>query len=256
MQVLADVRLLIWEGASAWMVDALPVDRRAARQTDVHAHHAIQLTIGLGGNFHITSGSQTVQGRAIAIAPDISHALEAEGRIAIIFIEPESRLGRRLVRTLFPDASVTVVNNGCADELIARFDAACRAGSDKARMIAAISQGIAALGGDTHAPAPDLRVRKLIAWVDANLDNPLSLADATAVCGLSASRLRHLFVEQTGLQFRTYLLWQRLGRAVALLAENTPLSQAAHQAGFADQAHMSRTFRRMFGVAPTNLRIC
>jgi AraC-like DNA-binding protein len=92
-------------------------------------------------------------------------------------------------------------------------------------------------------------------WAAAQIDGPVGLADAVAVSGLSASRLRHLFVEQTGLAFKTYLLWLRLTRAVECFAGGATLTQAAHQAGFADSAHFSRTFRRMFGVAPANLRM-
>lgn len=112
-----------------------------------------------------------------------------------------------------------------------------------------------ALSANVVAHAPDLRVRKVIAWAVRQMDQPVSLAEAGAMCGLSASRLRHLFVEQTGLPFKTYLLWLRLTRAVEAIAGGLALTQAAHQAGFADSAHLSRTFRRMFGVAPTALEI-
>jgi AraC-like DNA-binding protein len=100
-----------------------------------------------------------------------------------------------------------------------------------------------------------VRIRKIIAWAAEQIDEPVGLSDAVAVSGLSASRLRHLFVEQTGLAFKTYLLWLRLTRAVESFAAGASLTQAAHQAGFADSAHLSRTFRRMFGVAPANLRM-
>jgi len=56
---------------------------------------------------------------------------------------------------------------------------------------------------------------------------------------LSPGRTRHLFVQQTGLSFRTYLLWLRLDRAVALFAEGASLTAAANAAGFADSATFS-----------------
>jgi AraC-like DNA-binding protein len=114
---------------------------------------------------------------------------------------------------------------------------------------------IAALAGDRRAEVPDLRIRKMIAWAAQQLEGPVSLADAVAVSQLSAGRLRHLFVEQTGLPFKTYVLWLRLQRAVERLAANASLTEAAHDAGFSDSAHFSRTFRRMFGVTPAALRM-
>ena len=44
-------------------------------------------------------------------------------------------------------------------------------------------------------------------------------------------------------------------RAVALYAAGSSLTQAAHEAGFADSAHLSRTFRRTFGLPAAGLRL-
>jgi AraC-like DNA-binding protein len=71
---------------------------------------------------------------------------------------------------------------------------------------------------------------------------------AAGIACLSESRFSHLFVEQIGLPFRTYLLWLRLSIAVERMAAGDSLTVAAHDAGFADSAHFSRTFLRMFGI--------
>ena len=60
----------------------------------------------------------------------------------------------------------------------------------------------------------DPRVRRIAEWATDQLHRPVSLADAARLVGLSNSRARHLFVEQTGLPFRTWLLWTRLTRAI------------------------------------------
>jgi AraC-like DNA-binding protein len=63
-----------------------------------------------------------------------------------------------------------------------------------------------------------------------------------------------LFVEQTGVPFKTYLLWLRLVRAVELYSQGAnSLTDAAHAAGFADSAHFSRVFKRTFGSPATTL---
>jgi AraC-like DNA-binding protein len=93
------------------------------------------------------------------------------------------------------------------------------------------------------------------AWAASRLDKPVSLEEAAAHVGLSSGRARHLFVESTGLPFRTYLLWLRLTKAVDLVSEGASLTDAAHGAGFADSSHLSRTFRRMFGVTADSLRM-
>ena len=93
------------------------------------------------------------------------------------------------------------------------------------------------------------------AWAAERLQQPLSLVDAAAHVGLSSGRARHLFVESTGLSFRTYILWLRLTKALELFSAGASLTEAAHAAGFSDSSHLSRTFRRMFGIAPDSLRV-
>lgn len=110
-------------------------------------------------------------------------------------------------------------------------------------------------GEGAHAERPDARITKLIPWLAARVDQAVSLREVASHVRLSPGRTRHLFVQQTGLPFRTYLLWLRLVRAVELFASGASLTEAAHGAGFSDSAHLSRTFRRMFGIAAASLRV-
>jgi len=87
----------------------------------------------------------------------------------------------------------------------------------------------------------------------ARLDSPVSLKDAANVANLSPSRFRHLFVAQTGVSFRAYLLWARVETAVGAAMSGQSWTAAAQEAGFADSAHLSRTCRRMFGFSPATL---
>jgi AraC-like DNA-binding protein len=81
----------------------------------------------------------------------------------------------------------------------------------------------------------------------------MSLAQAARVAHLSPSRFRHLFVSQTGISFRAYLLWARVSAAMGAGMAGMSWTEAAQAWGFADSAHLSRTCRRMFGIAPSML---
>ena len=70
---------------------------------------------------------------------------------------------------------------------------------------------------------------------------------------LSPGRFRHLFVAHTGTSFRAYVLWTRLNVAIQFAMVGRSWTEAAHAAGFADSAHLTRTFRRMFGINPAAL---
>ena len=64
----------------------------------------------------------------------------------------------------------------------------------------------------------------------------------------------HVFTASIGIPLRPYLGWLRFQRAARAIVSGIPLTDAAMAAGFADAAHMTRTFRRMFGVPPSALR--
>jgi AraC family transcriptional regulator len=75
------------------------------------------------------------------------------------------------------------------------------------------------------------------------------------VACLSPSRFRHLFAEQTGMALRQYILWRRFVSVWEHRMNGESLSTAAHAAGFADSAHLTRTSRRMIGIPPSLMDI-
>jgi AraC-like DNA-binding protein len=110
-------------------------------------------------------------------------------------------------------------------------------------------------GGVEPAAVADERILRAVAHVRAHLGAPLTLDDVAEVACLSPSRFRHLFVEQTGMALRPYILWRRFLRVWELLGDGASLSTAAHEAGFADAAHLSRTSRAMFGFPPSAMQL-
>jgi AraC family transcriptional regulator len=108
-------------------------------------------------------------------------------------------------------------------------------------------------GVSTTTTVSDERVVRAIAYISAHLSGPLTLQVIAGEAFLSPSRFRHLFVAETGTALRPYLLWRRFLRAWELIRAGEPISVAAHDAGFADAAHLTRTSNRMFGFAPSAL---
>jgi AraC-like DNA-binding protein len=61
----------------------------------------------------------------------------------------------------------------------------------------------------------------------------------------------HAFTESVGIPVRPYILWLRLQLAACDLIDGS--SVTAYRAGFCDASHLTRTFRRMLGVTPSDL---
>jgi len=247
-----------------WIFRAPPGERYP--KTDPHAHHVIQVTFALTGQIAIDGERGRVEGDgesgwesggAIAIAPSALHAFEGTGLIAHLFIASDGKAGRQIARGLFSKGPLASVPARQLGDFPARLRATFEDPRHTDDDLRALGRSmIARLASEGARPeAPDPRIAGLLAWVAPRLAEPLRLDEAAAFIGLSPGRARHLFVQQTGLPFRTYLLWLRLMHAVELYAGRASLTEAAHGAGFADSAHLSRTFRRMFGIAAASLRM-
>ena len=248
--------MVFWEGASLWILGTRPGEGRYPK-TAPHAHHAVQVTLSLRGEFTLETRDLQVSAGAAAVAPDAEHTFEAEGMVAHLFVDPEGRPGRELQRALFARAKLVAIPDAHLADLPARLRTAFEAARRTDKSLVELGRDLLAqlAPGSERDLRPEARVRKMSAWAAARLDTPVSLAEAAAHVGLSQGRARHIFVEETGLPFRTYLLWLRLNRAVQLFSAGSSLTEAAHGAGFSDSSHLSRTFRRMFGIAADSLRV-
>ena len=237
------------QGVSVWVLEAPDGFGDAA----FHAHHAIQITANLVGDLALSTGSETLRAPILAVKADERHRFEAHGLLAFLFVEPESRIGRALTASLFDERPLVALDPSLVGASFRPFAATFAQGLDNDALLR-LGRGIVEqLAPGTQGRLPDPRIQKIIDHAAAHLDEPLSLERASQGIHLSPSRLRHLFVEQTGLAFQTYVLWLRLVKAVQAYSEGSSLTEAAHEAGFSDSAHFSRIFRRTFGLPATTL---
>jgi AraC family transcriptional regulator len=97
--------------------------------------------------------------------------------------------------------------------------------------------------------------RRVLELIDQNLDAPLSISRMASEAQLSPAHFAHAFKQTLGAPPHRYLMHLRLERARRMLAEpGASLSDVALRAGFADQAHFTRLFKRHFGMTPGALR--
>jgi AraC-like DNA-binding protein len=68
--------------------------------------------------------------------------------------------------------------------------------------------------------------------------------------GLSMWRFATVFREQMGIAPHRYICRLRVERAQALIREGVPAANAASEAGFYDQSHLSRHFKSFVGMTP------
>jgi len=245
-------RIYFWQGASLWL-------GRSSGRTQWHEHHAHQIALALDEPFRFrTEAEGAWQVYSAALVPSHNeHQFEVdEGRMAHLFVEPESRAGRALMERYGLQGLMTLPEADAAPARRLLLDALERR-LDEARTIAAASRALALLCGaapDEPAAELDPRLATALRHIRARIREPLTLPGVAAVAHLSESRFRHLFVAETGTSFRAYLLWLRINVAIEAAQAGASWTEAAHEAGFADSAHLTRTHRRMFGIEPSSVR--
>ena len=99
------------------------------------------------------------------------------------------------------------------------------------------------------------QIKRLLAHIGANLEQKMCIADLAAVTHLSVSHFAHAFRMSFDASPAALIRRRRLDRArQMLLTSDLPLAEIALACGFADQAHMSRLFRRHMDLPPGKWR--
>ncbi len=106
--------------------------------------------------------------------------------------------------------------------------------------------------GSRSHPVP--RLSPAVAIARRRLDDmpeaSATLAELARLSGVSRFQILRGFARETGVTPYAYLLQRRVRTARQLLIAGRTPAAAAQEAGFADQSHMTRAFRRQFGVTP------
>ena len=89
------------------------------------------------------------------------------------------------------------------------------------------------------------------AFLQQNHTYTITVEQAAAYAGVSRSHLFRLFRQAYGVSPQEYLCRLRLQHAAQLLADGSPVAQAAYSAGFADLPNFSRRFRQTYGTTPS-----
>lgn len=242
-------RVVGWPGGSLW------IGRHLAPVQD-HAHHAIQISLAMEGSFRVQSRDWPAmrETTGMVVMPDRQHRFDGCGAaVATLFVEPNSTRGAAL-RQRFAGIDIALLSQTEASAAV-RYLKAQYGNAAPDDVLAQFAQGAVCriAGNPAMAPAEDPRITAALAWMHRHLATTIRLQDVAAAVHLSPGRFRHLFVAQTGTSLRAWLLWARVDRAVTTAFHGRSWTEAAHEAGFADAAHLTRTCRRVFGLAPTML---
>jgi AraC-like DNA-binding protein len=189
----------------------------------------------------------------VVVSSDVTHQLDGGwGDLVLLYVEPESTDGRRWLgiqsEPIRPISTSTISAVRAAARRIAGHP------PSPASLGIVFAEMMQSVGSAPDAAKPtDRRVEHAVRKLRTTPETRASMSELAHAVGLSPSRLRHLFRSEIGMSAQSYVMWLRINEACAALARGASLSDAAYQARFSDAAHFTRTFRRTFGLAPSQV---
>ena len=241
-------------GPMVWLKPGILAVYGVSLDASEHGHYAIQ--VGWPRTGSSCRGSGRPWERPFIITSGVPHELQMEEGW-VLLIEPQTWLGEKLEQHVDNDPSGALeapparspLMSEDSDDLVAGLMSLFQQNGMRECFLRQLQAP--SLPGKIAHP----RIRQLLGELDKCLPGvclkpPQWRASTVAASlALSESRFLHLFREQMGIAWRPYLLWRRMLCAVGVLTMNGTASEAAHTAGFSDSSHLSRTFRRFFGLS-------
>ncbi len=101
----------------------------------------------------------------------------------------------------------------------------------------------------------DALIHQIIKYVDAHLDQPLSVSDVACAMYMNPDYLSRLFKSRHGIPLKEYIVAQKMHAAQVLLQTTSlPVSAIASKLGYDNFSYFSQAYRKVMGVSPTDER--
>jgi len=242
---------------TVWLQPGLLITYGQALDAEKHKHQAIQV-VWPNNKASCVINEQEITG-ALIINSQVEHSLNMQTGW-VILVEPQSYLGKQLNERLealaFLPFDPPLIS---PDQLITTQFSTNRPDPNEnpMQLLSPLFSKLGLAHDDVNLTITlsDIRIQQLVDDLDRCLEGdclkPASwrAAEIASQLALSEGRFLHLFRQEMNIAWRPYLLWRRLMCAINAMIKGATATEAAYQSGFSDSAHLSRTFRSLFGIS-------
>jgi AraC-like DNA-binding protein len=196
-----------------------------------HRNPVTCLLFGMDRPLVVSAERNRLEADMVVIRPDVEHSVEIYGRAKVLYFDGlafpfdqavASRLPRRLESLVF-------------DALEGSADATWELRHQ--------------LAGCEELCPPEIAM--IVEDVIRDPMSRMSQFELAERLGMERTRALRLFKHATGMTFRSFKNWVGVQAAARQIAEGALVRTAAMDAGFADSAHLTRSFRLVFGTTPS-----
>lgn len=210
--------------------------------TQSHSHHAIQIFVSLQKPLSFNVDGNNLSSPYLIVNKNIPHyILDNEGKIITIIIDDDSNIAKHISTSILKSQKYISIDTYQIDKI------KIKSKEDAQHVLNTILTKVSDMDS-CICKDQDERVINAIDIIGNTNEKKISIDDLASKVFLSSGRLTHLFKEQVGIPLRKYLLWRRLWDALNIIVDGKEMTFAAHEAGFSDSAHLSRTFKETFGL--------
>jgi AraC-like DNA-binding protein len=240
----------------------IAVEIRSSRTYGRHTHDEFGIGVMLDGVQDSASGRGLVRagpGQVITVNPgEVHNGLPLRGaprRWRMLYFRPDVLAGAfaGLGASTSAELAYPVLDHPVAARAYLDLHAALSGTQESVlaveSLLIEIVSHLVETGRPTPTPPP-FAVAPARRLIDADPGSEVRLDKLATLCGLSRFHFLRSFRAAFGLPPHAYQVQRRLHLARRMILDGTTLVEAAAEAGFADQSHLTRHFLRAYGYTP------
>jgi AraC-like DNA-binding protein len=196
-----------------------------------HRNPVTCLLFGMDRPLAVSAQGNRLEADLVVIRPDVEHSVEIYGRAKVLYFDGLAFPFEQAVASRVPRYLETLAFDALEGSTDATWELRHRLADH-----------------EEVCPPPIANIVEDIVRDPMTRMSQFELAERV---GMERTRALRLFKHATGMTFRSFKNWVGVQAAARQIAEGELVRTAAIDAGFADSAHLTRSFRLAFGTTPS-----
>ncbi|MCM1498889.1 MAG: AraC family transcriptional regulator [Clostridium sp.] len=214
---------------------------------DMHSHSACHVLVGLHGDVRIMTKREDVVCPGALLPSGAAHTVDSFGEPLLVFLFDITSVVSEQIEHF------AALEKQTAEKLVSAYQKLA-AGNPEKDYGEFFGEAMEILGiREAGSRVADERIIRAMQFTEEHLQETVTAKDAAGAAFLSESRFSHLFREQTGIAFSSYLVFRKLFYAYMQIAKGSSITDASVAAGFSSPSHFATVNKKMFGITASDL---